>query len=97
MFDGEGELPLGFGSLIDRLREAFGAGEPLGRRVTISIIRGQPLKKRAAVRGGDPLVEGLAKLYAVYKLAAVSHPANADHPVVARAAVLQHYASRGSR
>lgn len=94
LFDGDGQgLPDGFASMLNRLTGSFGLGEqPLGRRVTITIIRGQPKTARATkLASDDPAVQGLARLYATYKLAALAHPANQADQALSRALVLQNY------
>lgn len=95
LFDGVGELPPGLGPILDRVSDAFGMGDiPLGRRVTVTIIRGTPApKRRAKTAADDEVARGIARLYTQYKLAVVAHPSNQADQALLRAAVLQNYYS----
>jgi hypothetical protein len=94
-FTGGSLLPKPVSSMISRLIPELGMGSgPLGRRVSITIIRSKPSDKQAAVPQiyrTDPLIKGLANLYATYKLAFVTDHGNDSDPVLTRAAVLHHY------
>jgi hypothetical protein len=68
----------------------FGA-EPLGARMVSAVIRGPCKHAAARVPNILPEVETLARLYATYKLAAVTHPRNEHDVMLTRAAVLQNY------
>lgn len=95
MFDGEGQLPDFLGQIVDQLTEGCGMADlPLGRRATVTIIRGKPTpKRRDKTASDDQLVQGLATLYTRYKLAAVAHPTNQVDQALMRAAVLQNFYS----
>jgi hypothetical protein len=93
-FDGGGQCcPPGIGSLINNMIDSFGMGpQPLGRRVTVTIIKGKPISGRVVKTASDDMaVKGLARLYAQYKLGALSHPANVSDDALLRASVVQHY------
>lgn len=84
-------MPGGLSGVLAPLIEAFGAGQPLQRRVTIAVIRGKPkpqVKKASAL---TPRGDGLARLYAQYKLAVLSHPDNLRDDVLTRMALVQNY------
>lgn len=85
-------MPASIQEMLEPLIGSFGAGAPLHRRVTIAVIRGKPapsMAKRAS--SPEPVADGLARLYARYKLAVLSHPANLEDEVLTRLAVLQNY------
>lgn len=93
-FDGGGEcLPPSIPPIIDNLIDSFGMGaQPLGRRVTVTIIKGGPVSERVTkTASDDTAVKGLARLYGQYKLGALTHPANVSDDAVLRASVVQHY------
>ena len=92
-FDGDGVSEGPVMDLVRGLIPSLGFGaEPLGKRITITVIRG-PGKKASAAQWTNPLpeIETLAKLYATYKLAAITHPRNERDVMLTRAALLQHY------
>jgi len=94
-FGGSSLLPTPVSGMVSRLIPELGMdSQPLGRRVSITIIRSKPSDKLAAVPKiyqTDPLIKGLANLYATYKLAFVTDHGNDRDPVLTRAAVLHHY------
>jgi hypothetical protein len=79
--------------LVQNLIPSLGLGAgPLGRRVTITVIRGRKKKASSAAQNNPlPEIETLARLYATYKLAAVTHPRNERDAMLTRAALLQNY------
>ena len=97
LFDGAsgGGLPSALSRVISGLIPDFGLGEePLNRRVTLSIIRPPRAMKLSAaprVLTEDPLVQGLAQLYASYKLAFAANPTNRTDSVLTRAVVIENY------
>jgi hypothetical protein len=89
-FDGDGPTSDMLDDVIGKLLPSLGMGEiPLGKRITVTIIRGRSPKK-AHARDTSPEIESLAKLYATYKLAFITHPRN-QSSVLTRAIVLQNY------
>ena len=95
LFDSSGGvLPQSISRMVNGLIPSLGMGsEPLGRRVSITIIRSKPENKMACVPkvyDSDPVIKGLANLYAGYKLSFITNHGD-DDPVLTRAAVLHHY------
>lgn len=70
------------------------AAGPMTRRVTISIVSpsGKKGKTPKAASAKDPLVEGLANLYATYKLAMLMYPTNSGDTSLYESVVLHNYA-----
>lgn len=97
LFDGgTGDgLPSTLSRVISGLIPGFGLGEePLNRRVTLTVIRPRPAVKVSAaprVLTEDPLVQGLAQLYASYKLAFAANPKNRSDSALTRAVVIENY------
>ena len=91
-FDGDGPMGGPVGSLIQSLIPQLGMGQgPLGKRVTITVIRMKPKVASSRPISAEPEIETMARLYATYKLAALSHPKNADDVMLTRSALLQNY------
>ena len=91
-FDGASEPGGPIKDLIQQLIPALGLGEiPLGRRITISVIRGPRKVASAVTKNPLPEIETLARLYATYKLASLTHPRNEHDVMLTRAALLQNY------
>ena len=90
---GHGVLPLPVRDMIAKLVPSHSvADEPAGRRVTITVIRGNgpvALKRAEVVTSDDlALAEKMATVYAMYKLAFCRR---VNDRVAMRRAILQHY------